>query len=326
MKKIFIVMTCFCLILNLAACGSKTSGKDESPVGTKENKGTELELSKENTVEDYAEFTLFKITTSKKITASVAGDLYYENQNSGETYVDMIFDWTNISTETITSDKLAVVSAVNDKGTAYTNCLYAVETNNATYVSQYENIAPLSKVRLHCAVSVPESETDLTLKLIVKGNVYTYNYSMGREENNAKEIKIGDTIDEADYAALTFNGIEYTDDVLPSNTSGSYSHYPIESTTNTYLVIKFDITNHMSGAKRCDTFVGVKAVYMDKYTYTGSAMVEDDDGAGFNSYEDIAPLSTRHFYYLIEVPKSIAGNEVALTFSFNGQEYTFTGK
>ena len=43
--------------------------------------------------------------------------------------------------------------------------------------------------------------------------------------------------------------------------------------------------------------------YMDKYHYDGFVVVEDEDGRGFDTYEDITPLSTRHFYYLIEVPK-----------------------
>lgn len=123
-----------------------------------------------------------------------------------------------------------------------------------------------------------------------------------------------------------FNGIEYTDDLLPSNTSGAYSHYDIDNSSNTYLVAKFDITNYMSSEKDCDTFIGIKALYLDKYTYTGFVVVEDDDGKGFSSYEDISPLSTRHFYYLIEVPKTVVENDVTLTISFNGKEYTYTGK
>lgn len=331
MKNLLAVILCFCMVISLTACvgnintNNPYANKDHSSKN-EEIKGTELVLETQNTVENYADFTLFKVSTAKKITASIAGDIYYENNNSGETYVDIILDWTNTSTETISSEDVVVASAINLIGTEYSKCLYAVETNNATYLSRYENISPLSTIRLHCAISIPESETDLTLKLMVNGKKYTYSYSLGEIASSAKEIKVGNTVEDIDYATLVFNGIEYTDNLLPSNTTGSYRHYEIDNTSNTYLVVKFDITNYMSSKKDCDIFVGVKALYMNKYTYTGFVVVEDEDGKGFSSYEDISPLTTRHFYYLIEVPKTVTENEVTLTISFNGQEYTFTGK
>lgn len=336
MKKLLSFLLATAMCMTLCACGGNTNTSNEgtnnanannnSSVSEKEEKGTELVLATQNTVADYADFTLFKVVTGKKITASIAGDIYYENNNSGETFVDIIVDWTNTSAETISSEDVVIASASNSSGTEYTNCLYAVETNNATYLSQYENIAPLSTVRLHCAISVPETETDLTLKLVAKDKEYTYGYSLGDVASSAKEIKVGDSVEETDYATLVFNGIEYTDDLLPSNTSGAYSHYEIDNASNTYLVVKFDVTNYMSSDRDCESFVGIKALYLDKYTYTGFVVVEDDDGKGFSSYEDISPLSTRHFYYLIEVPKTVIENDVTLTISFNGKEYTYTGK
>lgn len=336
MKKLLSFLLATAMCMTLCACGGNTNTSNEgtnnanasnnSSVSEKEEKGTELVLATQNTVADYADFTLFKVVTGKKITASIAGDIYYENNNSGETFVDIIVDWTNTSAETISSEDVVIASASNSSGTEYTNCLYAVETNNATYLSQYENIAPLSTVRLHCAISVPETETDLTLKLVAKDKEYTYGYSLGDVASSAKEIKVGDSVEETDYATLVFNGIEYTNDLLPSNTSGAYSHYEIDNASNTYLVVKFDVTNYMSSDRDCESFVGIKALYLDKYTYTGFVVVEDDDGKGFSSYEDISPLSTRHFYYLIEVPKTVIENDVTLTISFNGKEYTYTGK
>lgn len=329
MKKLFL---CFltltmCLFLTPSSVNANTNTDVENSTSEKEeSKGTELVLSEKNSVADYADFTLFKISTTKKITASISDNTYYPNENSGETFVDIILDWTNTSTETISCNDILVVSATSGSGTEYTNGLYVVETDNSTNVSQYENIAPLSTVRLHCAISVPENETDLTLKLTIKDKAYTYDYSLGEVASNAKELKVGDTIEEADYATLVFNGIEYTDDLLPTDTSSFYTHYEVDNASNTYLVVKYDITNYMSSEKDCSTYVGVKASYMNKYTYTGFVTVEDEDGKGFSNHEKIAPLTTRHFYHLIEVPKSVTENEVVLTFSFNGQEYTYTDK
>lgn len=324
MRKLISLILSAVLCLFLCACGDNTNTGGTGANNAKSS--NELTLGNQNTVDDYADFTLFKVVTAKKITASIAGDIYYENNNSGETYVDIIVDYTNTSAEAVSSQDAVVASAKGSNGTGYTNCLYAVETNNATYLSQYESIASLSTVRLHCAISVPESETELALKLVVKGNTYNYNYSLGDTDSSAKEIKVGDAVENPDYATLLFNGIAYTDDLLPSNTSGFYTHYQVDNSSNTYLVVKFDITNYSSSSKDCDTFVGVKALYMDKYTYTGFAVAEESDGAGFSSYESISPLSTAHLYYLIEVPKTLTENNVTLMISFDGQEYTYTGK
>ncbi|MBQ4054897.1 MAG: hypothetical protein IJD17_04220 [Clostridia bacterium] len=339
MKKIFALILAALFCLSLCACGGGNSLLNQlrnelqnGGVQTDDNGRTAdtlpadesraLALGEKNTVADYAEFTLFKVSTTKQVTASIGGGLYYEHDVPGETYVDVVLDWTNTSSETISNRELLVAYAT---GTGeYRSCLYAVETDNATDVSQFENVAPLSKIRLHCGISVPETETDVTVVLEIKGQKYTYEYTMGQTASNATPISVGQTVEAADFATMVFNGIEYTDDLMPSNTSGYYTHYPVDDPANTYLVVRFDITNYQTSDRECDTFLGVKAVYMDKYTYVGNVVVEDEDGAGFSGYEDIAPLTTRHFCYLIKVPKTVTENTVALTISFNGQEYTYT--
>lgn len=328
-KKALIIVLCLCLVAALAACaGNKEqeTGTTASTTQKQEEAGSELSLSVENTVENYADFSLFKITTGKKVTASMDGGIYYENKNAGETYVDVVLDLTNTSANAIESESIVALSAVNSAGVEYKCNLYAVETDNSTSLSQYESIAPLSKVRIHCAVSVPENETDLTLNLAVNGKIFSCAYNVGEAVSNVKVIKAGEEIEEEDFAKMVFKGIEYTSDLLPSNTNGAYSHYEVDNKENVYLVARFDITNYASSDKKCDTFAGVKATYMDKYTYTGFVVVEDEDEKGFSSYESVSPLMTRHFYYLIEVPKTVSSNPVTLTISFNGQEYAFTGK
>lgn len=344
MKKILSVILIALFCLSLCACGGgqaslndlqnainqiqNAAGENgdltDEPETDEVKRATALELGVENTVADYASFTLFKVSTTKKITGSVGSGIYYEHDIDGETYVDVTLDWINTSTETISNRDLLVAYATNESGAEFRSCLYAVETDNSTDVSQFEDIAPLSKVRLHCGISVPETETNVTVVLEVNGEKFSYDYPMGTVVSNAAPITVGHVVEDTNYATMQFNGIEYTDDLLPSNTSGVYSHYPIDDPSNTYLIVKFDITNYQSGDRDCDTFVGVKATYMDKYTYIGNVVVEDSDGKGFSSYEDIAPLTTRHFYYMITVPKTVSSGPVALTISFNGQEYTYT--
>ncbi len=339
MKKVILITLGLSITMALSACGN-TSPTNSNSVSSSESviessveetiKGSEtnvidLVLEKENSIENYADFSLFKIWSSKRITPAIAKSAY-ENDNNGETYVDMILDITNTSTDPIEPNKIADLSVIGADGTEYTDSFNAVETDNGSDFDSFDDIVSLSTVRLHCIASVPEKETDVTLKLVVNEQEYNYNYTLGTVVSNAKELNIGDTIEEPDYATLVFNGIEYTDDLLPSNTNGAYSHYQIDNASNTFLVVKFDITNYTSNKKDCDSFVGVKALYMDKYTYTGTVVIEDEDGGGFSSYEGIDPLTTRHIYCLIKVPKTVIENDATLTISFNGKEFTFTGK
>ena len=163
------------------------------------------------------------------------------------------------------------------------------------------------------------------MKLTVNGEEFTYDYSVGDVVSDAQEIQVGDKIEASDYASMVFNGIEYTDDVVPSDTSGVYSHYEVDNASNTYLVVKFDITNYMNDKRDGDTFVGAKAVYMEKYSYNGFIVVEDEDGKGFSSHGAISPLTTRHVYHVISVPKTVKDSDVVVTIFFNNQEYVFAG-
>ena len=321
MKKLLSLLLLAALCLSLAACGGSTTSNNN------QNKLPETTLSVADpvTIDNYAKFTLFKVTSSAKINASLGDDVYYET-DAGEIYVDIVLDVTNLSTRDIDCSEFAVATATNQTGHTYTTRLYLKETNDAHYLSQYESITPLSTARLHCAITVPQNETDLTLKLTIAKCVYVIPYTVGEAKNSTQAISIGQTIEAPDFATMKFVGTEYTDDVVPSDTSSAYSHYEIDNPSNTYLVVKLDFTNYASTEKDCDAFAFVQAVYMNKYTYNGFVAVEDEDQQGFDAYEDIAPLATRHFYYLIEVPKTVTEAECSITISFNSQEYVYTLK
>ena len=315
------------MCLSLTACGGSTSG---TTVVEKESRAPEvtptplpLVLGEENQVEDRAEFSLFKITTTRTLEPTMAGGYTYENSSDGEVYVDVIFDYTNQSSQAVSSEDIASLTAAAPDGTTYTDAVYAVETDNSSSLGFYEDINPLTSARIHAALSVPESAGALELRLEVADLVYTYSYQLGAVERNAAELKVGDTLSADGFASVTWKGMEYTDDLLPPNTSGFYQHYAVDSADNTYLVARFDVTNEQSTERDCDTFLSVKAVYLDKYTYTGFVVAEDSDGTGFHR-GSLAPLTTTPVYVLIEVPKSVIGNDVELDIAFNRQEYLYT--
>ena len=312
MKNILKGILCLILLSCMIGCGASEA-----------NKGTPLSIQAMNTIENYAEFSLFKIETVKEMKAPIHTGLYYESKSEAETYVDVVLDWKNLSTQSFQESELVTITAKNENGIEYNDVLYVVETSRGTSLSQFEEIKPLTTARVHCGISVPITETNLTITLKVKNEMYTCEYSLNSKVSNEKELKENDEVVDKDYAAFVFKGIEYTDDLLPPDTSKAYRHYKVDDTNNTYLVVKFDLTNYMSDDLDCDEIFGMKAIYMDKYNYDGFAVIEDEDGRGFSSFEDIKPLTTRSFYYLIEVPKSVQEESLKLNIYFNKQEFYY---
>lgn len=331
-KRLLALLLTATLCWSLTACGDSNGGytvvekKDASTSDKQQEQQMppkDLALEQVNSIADYLDFTLVKIQTSPKIEASMSGGFFYENDTSGETYVDIVLDITNTGTQALQTEDILTASATNAAGAQYSCDLYAIETGNNSNISTYEEIAPLSTARFHCGISVPESETALTLQLKIKDETYRCDYTMGETLANLLTLNIGQTIEETDYATMQLFEVGYTADLLPSNTSGAYTHYPVENPDNVYLVATLDVTNYQGTAQDIDTFVSVKAVYRDKYTYTGFVITEDDDKNGFRSNEDISPLSTRRLFYLIEVPKTVMEESATLHITFRNKEYTY---
>lgn len=323
MRKTLVLLLCVCMVFSLAACGGK-KGKAAPPDGSA-LKESELAPGVQKSVPNYADFTLFKVMSGKKAAASVSDSIHFENQEEGQIYVDMILDITNTSEDFIPCAEVVKLSATNAKGESYPASIYAAETNERSILTQYVDIAPLFTERLHCAISVPEEETDLTLKLTVKDKEYTYDYQVGNIDVFAEEIEKGDSVEEPGFADFKFKGIEYADKVMPSNAKDGYSGFQTSDPDNVFLVVKYDVTNRTSERKLSESFVGVQARFGEE-EYYGFLSVEDSEGAFLVSYEEIEPKDSRPFYFLFEVPKSVNKDDLFLTISFNGKEFHYKGK
>lgn len=319
MKKALALLLCLCVIFALSACGGDGKNQNEDKVTT-----TELALDERFTIDGFAEFSIFKIFTTPKISPTMGGYFCFNNDNSGETYIDVILEWKNTSGKSVDSSSLLTFTAIDSAGDEHRQSFYTVENSNGTDLNQHVEIEPNSTVRIHCALSVPETEKSLILKLTSHNHEFYYDYTLGTTLSTAETLQIGVAVDHPEHASLSLTEVMYTDDVLPSNTEGQYYHYTIKDPDNTYLVIKFDVTNHQETAVSCDEFVNINVLYQSKYNYTGSVYVEDADGTGFDPYEEVIPLSTRLFYYLVEVPKTVTEQDAVITIAFAQQEYTYT--
>lgn len=97
---------------------------------------------------------------------------------------------------------------------------------------------------------------------------------------------------------------EFTQDLLPPNRGGFYTHYQVEDTNNVYLVVNLNVKNVAQINLGADTIANVEIIYDNKYTYSSFPVLEKKDGTGYDysNITDIAPLTSRKMCYLAEMP------------------------
>lgn len=316
MKKIVSAILLASLCLSVSGCDKDEKERREKP--------TELEIGTTYKIDDFAEITPIKITTSNKIMASM-GSSFYENTNDGETYVDMVFDVVNIGKEVIDSEEFMEAIAKNSDGVEFEDVTYAVETDNLTYMSTYEEMIPQTISRFHASISVPETEKELTLEVEIEDKNFVIEYNTEREIKKTIPLDVGDVIGDKNYATAEFLDYKFIDKVVPSNTNGFYNYYEVGNSDNTYLAMEFLVTNYQEDEKDIDTFLSARATFMGKYKYTGFPVGEDEE-TSLSSYAEITPLSSMKVYYLIEVPKTVMDEDYEVSVMFNKKEYLFKNR
>lgn len=140
------------------------------------------------------------------------------------------------------------------------------------------------------------------------------------------ELKPDETIKTDDYE-FTLTKVEFSYDVKPSDTSGSYMSYQADS-GKVYINAVVKIKNLMERNIRIDELYKISAVYSDKYNYEGFVVV--DVGNNFDwssSYSAASPLETAKTHGLIDCPKEVASSANALYVDFvlaDGVTYRYT--
>lgn len=135
-----------------------------------------------------------------------------------------------------------------------------------------------------------------------------------KKEETFTEVTLNNTIQEQDWE-VTIRETGFKQDIVPSNPNSFYTHYQVQDTNNTYFYIILDVKNISTLGLRADNVAKVKMKYDNKYEYETFSAIEESGGGTFTytNITNIAPLTIRKIYYLVEVPKTIAEeNETAV--------------
>lgn len=140
-----------------------------------------------------------------------------------------------------------------------------------------------------------------------------------------KQMKVDDTIITQDWE-ITLKGTEFSQDVIPPTPDTFYTHYQIKDTTNTYLVVKLNMKNISTIALYADNNISLKAIYDNKYEYTGftTLLAQDNSDFDYTNITSIAPLTSRTLYYLVEMPKNITEDEKNIEIQLTAYQTKYT--
>lgn len=356
MKKLIAILLCICMLFSMAACGGGGGGKDNPPSSDPKQNESQNDPSQgndnpgkpadnpapaaehalvqgtENTVDGFGKFSLIKIITTDRIAASHAGRVI--ESKDGNVFADAVFSWTNTGNESVYSSDLMTVSATDASGKTYEGNV-AVETEDNGGMPQanavtWGDIAPDATTRIHCNVSVPSNAGNIEFRFVIQNQTYKISYKVGETVTTAKQLKIGDTLEEPGFARLTFRGITFDRQLLPADTSGSYYSMGVQgvnSANETFLIAKFDATNLMDSEQDCKVFMGMTAQFGDYRTFSAGMY---DDCAVIDSRIDIPGLfstfpgsESKTYYYLLQIPQEYATQAMTLTVTFAGKDYVY---
>ena len=102
-------------------------------------------------------------------------------------------------------------------------------------------------------------------------------------------LTLGETVTIDNVVEFTLNGCSWENQVLPSNTSGSYSYYDDEA-DETFLVIRGTMTNLCGDSYDIGNIQESNILINGKYSFNVRMVAEDTDGAGFGN--STKPLQT----------------------------------
>lgn len=320
--------------------------------GSEESSSVSTEPPKEDTTPaigtgesastDICEFTIDYVNITNDVMPPNPGRLYsHYEADSGKVYVDLCVAYKNTASGNVSADRTVSGKLIYADKYEYTGFSMIEKDSRSDFTySNITAIAPLSTEYVHYLFTVPEevgdSESGITLRMNIGGADYKIIVRESAESPTAStepaDMKTSGAIAPGEVVVTKnseFN-VDYsniTKDVLPPNPGSFYSHYEADA-GKAYVDICFAYKNTSANNVGADTVISAKLKYADKYDYSGFSMIEEDSRGNFtySNITDIAPLSTEYVHYLFEVPEEVStsSESIVITFTIDGNTYTYT--
>ncbi|MEE3481232.1 MAG: DUF4352 domain-containing protein [Lachnospiraceae bacterium] len=155
-----------------------------------------------------------------------------------------------------------------------------------------------------------ESTSNDSSNKVTDSNQTTDNQST-ESELDYQTVNLGDTIT-TDFVEITVDSASTSKDILPTDTSSVYSHYPAED-GSTYFFLKGTIKN--TGTDKYDAEdMRITLTFDDKYNYDGQALIDDGGSDFYGSTLD--PFKSATYYLTAAIPDELINSYQTCTIKF----------
>lgn len=302
MKKLISLLLVAIMSFSLVSCGKKA---EEQKAEKAKAEPVQLVLGTEYEVEDL-KFTLRRVYINESIYGFTAG----------ETYVDMVFDIVNTGGESVDCGEILALEA-NASGKVCEETFFGISSKTNENTEQ-KAVASGESARLHAAVSVPESEKTVTLKVKAGDEKFTYNYTINNDDKTVTPMAFDTETVVDGVGKFTITKVEATPKITPLMSGSGYT-----SSDGIYIDTVFDFTNTASTEISCDDIAEVTVKGKSGAIYDDcSVFVENKDRTKIDRYENVIPLATVKLHVAAVVQESEAEGE--LEFKIGGEFFSFS--
>ena len=338
MKKLFIMFMALSLSLTICSCGAKQSeinANNRTTVTESPERASSIDFEVDDGKIKYVGFEKAdpELTTQENV---ILLKFEYSNkQSSPSTYQSTFGIQCFQNSVEITNSSISYSSKAKEQYELCSNAMASVMTGGTLVFGklvQVKDNSPLTVIvseRKSSNKNTQSMEIDLSADADNSGepasDTAQNTQAPAQTQDLVQPINIGDVIKTDDFE-FTLNNVDFTQEVLPPDTSGYYRSYEAEA-GKVYLHIKGSYYNK-SKKDICirDLFIPT-ADYNNGYTYKGFVVV--DDGNSFtwaSSYIVCNPLSTCIYNGIIECPAEVQDSQSPLnvTFTAGGTKYKYT--
>ena len=146
--------------------------------------------------------------------------------------------------------------------------------------------------------------------------------NVSTKEDNIKTFQKGSEL-KLDDLDIKIKNIKFTEDVLPDNTKGFYTHYPADK-GKVFLEIDTDVKNNNKQKILVEKIGGINVDYDNGYKYDGWLIPEDSQtGFSYANIKSIDPLEKLGVRWVVNLPEEVekSNKPLKITLTIGNEQY-----
>lgn len=185
-KKFFVVLLAVTTSIFMVACGGD---------GTKENSETDnkselFSVVENNTVQEVCEYYLAGIEVTPRIKPSIISGSYsyYDLENEGNIYIDVVLGIKNLNSEAKIADDI-ITANIKINNNEY-SCFSVAENTDGSDLEKDALIEPSGERKIHYVAEVPIADSttgELEVILTINGKNFTNKFELDSIQSTVKE-------------------------------------------------------------------------------------------------------------------------------------------